>query len=94
MYKFNAYVHSDFGIQVTSSITISSIAFKIFLLKYNTNNLPFINKISMYDDIKSSYFGGVTEVYRPYGEDLYYYDVNSLYPFAALNVMLGLNCVF
>lgn len=31
-------------------------------------------------------------MYRPYGENLYYYDVNSLYPYAALNDMPGLNC--
>jgi hypothetical protein len=41
----------------------------------------------MYDDLKQAYYGGVTEVYKPYGKNLYYYDVNSLYPFAALNPM-------
>ncbi len=31
-------------------------------------------------------------MYKPYGENLYYYDVNSLYPFASLNDMPSLNC--
>ena len=48
----------------------------------------------MYNDIKLSYFGGVTEVYRPYGKNLYYYDVNSLYPYSALNPMPGLMCTY
>lgn len=31
--------------------------------------------------IRRAYFGGRTYVFQPYGEDLYYYDVNSLYPY-------------
>jgi hypothetical protein len=46
----------------------------------------------MYKDIKSAYYGGITEVYKPYGENLYNYDVNSLYPYVALNPMAGLKC--
>jgi hypothetical protein len=32
--------------------------------------------------IRSGYYGGHADVYIPYGEGLYLYDVNSLYPFA------------
>lgn len=75
------------------SITISGLAIKIYLSKYyNNNNIPRINKPSVYRDIKQAYYGDITEVYKPYGEDLYYYDVNSLYPFAWLNDMPGLIC--
>jgi hypothetical protein len=31
------------------------------------------------------YYGGHVDTYIPYGEDLYYYDVNSLYPYAMKN---------
>jgi hypothetical protein len=31
--------------------------------------------------IRRSYYGGHADTYKPSGEDLYYYDVNSLYPF-------------
>jgi hypothetical protein len=72
--------------------TISSLAMKLYLNQYYNDNIPNINKHSIYTDIKQAYYGGITEVYRPYGENLYYYDVNSLYPFAALNDMPGLNC--
>ena len=46
----------------------------------------------MYSDIKQAYHGGITEVYKPWGKNLYYYDINSLYPFAAINDMPGLSC--
>jgi hypothetical protein len=65
-------------------ITISSLAVRIFLKDYYKNNIPLINKASVYRDIKQGYYGGTTEVYRPSGFDLYYYDVNSLYPYVSL----------
>lgn len=30
--------------------------------------------------LRRAYSGGNVDVYKPYGENLYYYDVNSLYP--------------
>ena len=74
------------------SITISGLAMKILLNKYYNNNIPFIKKPSIYKDIKKGYYGAITEVYKPYGENLYHYDVNSLYPFVALQDMPGLDC--
>jgi hypothetical protein len=66
----------------------------IFLNRFYKNNIPLINNKSIYTNIKESYFGGITEVYKPYGKKLYYYDVNSLYPYSALNSMPGLHCVY
>lgn len=37
--------------------------------------------------VRRSYFGGATDVYKGYGENLHYYDVNSLYPYAMLKPM-------
>lgn len=92
--KFSDYIYLNHLVQVSGSLTIPSLAMKIFLSKFYGNNIPLINKKSVYEDIKKSYFGGITEVYKPYGEGLYYYDVNSLYPYAALNPMPGSSCVF
>ena len=95
--KFSDYVYLKYNIQVSKSLTISSLAMKIFLGKYYNFNIPLIVKRSLYNSIKQSYFGGITEVYIPTNinnERLYYYDVNSLYPYAALNAMPGLDCVF
>ena len=64
----------------------------LFICIFSLYCIPNINKPSIYKDIKQAYYGGITEVYRPQGENLYYYDVNSLYPFASLNDMPGLIC--
>lgn len=91
---FNKYVFEKYGVQMTDSLTISRLAMNIFLKKYLKDfKLPVI-KQNMYKDIKQSYFGGIIEVYKPYGENLYYYDVNSLYPYASLNSMPGSNCTY
>lgn len=48
----------------------------IFILPSNIDNL-----------IRNAYFGGGTDVYKAYGKNIHYYDVNSLYPFAMLQPM-------
>jgi hypothetical protein len=44
------------------------------------------------------FHGGKVEVFQAFNKETkknyYYYDVNSLYPFAALNDMPGLNCTY
>jgi len=35
----------------------------------------------MYSQIKKGYTGGAVDVYKPYGKEVYRYDVNSLYPY-------------
>jgi hypothetical protein len=77
---------------MTDSLTISGLAVIIFLKHFYKNNIPLINKASIYRDIKQAYYGGITEVYKPFGSNLYYYDVNSLYPYVSLQDMPGLDC--
>jgi hypothetical protein len=47
-------------------------------------SLPVINKFNLFNFITEAYYVGITEVYRPYGQDLIYMDVNSLYPYTAI----------
>ena len=54
----------------------------------NDSKLPLIGKNFFCD---KAYYGGVTKLY---GENFFYYDVNSLYSFAALNSMPGINYKF
>ena len=89
---FNKYIFRNYDVQMTDSATISRLALNIFLKYYlKESRLPII-KSNMYKDIKQAYFGGVTEVYKPYGKNLYYYDVNSLYPFSSLCSIPGKTC--
>ena len=92
--KVNKTLFLDFDIDMTKCLTISKLAYEIFTKDYLDSNkpIPLINKRDIYRDIKLGYYGGMTEVYKPYGENLYYYDVNSLYPYVALNDMPGLEC--
>ena len=52
----------------------------------DTNKIPIISG-KEYNMIAQGYYGGLVDVYRPYGENLYYYDVNSLYPTAMVRDM-------
>jgi hypothetical protein len=85
---------------MTDSLTISGLAMRIFLTNhYNPNDkaIPLIIHKSIFDDIHKSYYGGRVEVYNPTNKDnktLYYYDVNSLYPYASLNTMPGINSTY
>lgn len=72
-----------FQVDIESKITLPSLALSIFRLKYyDVSNFP-IHIPNKNEDtfIRRAYYGGHTDTYMPYGEDLYYYDVNSLYPF-------------
>lgn len=48
--------------------------------------MPII-KSSIHEEIRNSYYGGVVEVFKNHGKNLFHYDVNSLYPFSMLNLM-------
>jgi len=90
----NRSLFLDFNIKMTKCLTISKMAFKIYCKDYLSESkpIPYVINKGMYKDIKLGYYGGNTEVYKPYGENLYYYDVNSLYPYVSLNDMVGLEC--
>jgi len=76
-------------------LTTARLALNIFLKKYLKDTLlPVINNKSVFKGIKKAYYGGVAGVYKPHGKNLRYYDVNSLYPFVAKNVMPGHICKY
>jgi hypothetical protein len=84
-----------FNVNIKDNPTISSIALKIFrcnlMAKENINITPY----EIYSDIRSGYTGGHVDVYKAYGEKLFYYDVNSLYPFVMANNPFSVgNCEF
>jgi len=67
--------------------TVASTALKIFSRDYFDGDFW---SVSNYFDSyfrKNYYRGGRVEVYKGYGENLFYYDVNSLYPYVMLENM-------
>lgn len=89
----NRNIFTMFGIQMTESNTSTSLGLKILYTNFNSPNLiiPSITDKEIYTDINNSYYGGRVEVLKPHGKNLFYYDINSLYPFASLNDLCGLN---
>lgn len=92
MIKANKQIFMDYDVNLTDNLTVSGLAVRIFLKDYYNNNIPNINKSSIYRDIKEGYYGGITEVYKPTGYNLFYYDVNSWYTYVSLQDMPGLEC--
>ena len=72
-----------YKVDIESKITISSLSLTIFRMKYyDTSHFPiYIPNKNEDSFIRNAYYGGHSDVYIPHGKDLYYYDVNSLYPF-------------
>jgi hypothetical protein len=70
------------NINITNVSSISSIALKSFLTNYYDKKLNPIHipRYKNYVDIKNGYYGGRVEVFKRYGENIYIYDVVSLYP--------------
>jgi hypothetical protein len=73
----------DFNIDITSIVSTSSLSFKIFRTKFLKVDIPIL-KGSVDKFIRRGYFGGGTDYYKAYGENLHYYDVNSLYPYSSI----------
>ncbi len=65
--------------------TTPSIAFAIFRRHYLEDNIIPIYKGKVFNFLRESFTGGSTEMYRPYGENVNCYDVNSLYPTTMAN---------
>nr|YP_010759074.1 DNA polymerase [Hericium alpestre]WEX31988.1 DNA polymerase [Hericium alpestre] len=73
-----------YEIDIISILSTSTLSMKIFRTKFLDEEIP---TLSLEEDriIREAYFGGATDYYKLYGEKLYYYDVNSLYPYAMCN---------
>ena len=73
-------------VDICTIVSTASLSLKIFRTNYLNFNIPVLNN-RLDNFIRFSYYGGATDYYKKYGKDLYYYDVNSLYPFVMLKDM-------
>ena len=82
MIKASENVFNKYKVNITDVYSASSLAMKHYRISYLDNEgIPLIPK-HLKDDIRNSYFGGISQVYKTYGKNLKYYDINSLYPWA------------
>lgn len=74
---------NKYGIDISNVMTLSALSLKIFRKHYLNEDNFHIHIPSKNEDtfIRQGFYGGHVDVYKPSGENLYYYDVNSLYPF-------------
>lgn len=83
MQSFQDICYKAYQADIVKKITIASLALSIFREKYYDENKHCIHIPNQNEDtfIRRGYYGGHTDAYTPYGNNLYFYDVNSLYPF-------------
>lgn len=94
---FATDIFISFKVNVSNCPTLPSLAFKIFRTHYLPKGIriPILSN-QIFDDISNAYYGGHVDMYIPKGENLFHYDVNSLYP-AVIKMFkypVGLLCYF
>jgi hypothetical protein len=67
-------------------MTLASQSLDVFKTNFQKCRLTCLNKENE-SFIRSCYFGGRVEIFKRYGRGLFYYDVNSLYPYVMLGEM-------
>jgi len=75
------YLFKTYQIDLADTYSTSSLAMKIFRTKFLSVNIPILSD-NMDHIIRTSYRGGAVQVFKQRGENLRYYDVNSLYPYS------------
>jgi DNA polymerase type B, organellar and viral len=77
---------SLYNVDITTILSTSTLSLKIFRQNFLKTEIPIL-KGTEDSFIRRSYFGGHTDYYQEYAENLHYYDINSLYPFAMCKPM-------
>jgi hypothetical protein len=92
--KFNELIFNHFSINAHSALTLPALAMRIYKTHFMPENTIYQLLGKAEYNIRESYTGGAVDVYIPHNRitaffskikamfrTLYYYDVNSLYPF-------------
>jgi hypothetical protein len=96
LHTFYREISSMFKIDFTKYPTLPALSFAIYRSNYMPENtIPKILGNHHYS-LKRAYYGGITEAYKPYGEGIKSYDVNSLYPSVMKNleIPVGVPSIF
>lgn len=75
---------NNYNVDITSVVSLPSLALKIFRLKFLSFNIPILNRVTD-SFVRKSYYGSAVDIYKGYARNAYYYDINSLYPYAMKN---------
>jgi hypothetical protein len=91
--KFQSMIFSKSQVDITEVNSVAGLAFRIFCKEGIGDCKKVIYRLTRQEDreIRQGYFGGSTQVFLPYMKgELYYYDINSLYPSCMLEDMPSL----
>jgi len=77
---------NKYKIDISSVYSTATLSLKIFRVCFQ-NKPIFILPSDIDQYIRNGYYGGGTDVYKAYGKNVKYYDINSLYPYAMLKPM-------
>ena len=80
------FYFDKFKVDIESVYSTATLALKIFRTNFLEHPI-FILSSNIDSFIRNTYYGGGTDVYKAYAKNVYYYDVNSLYPYAMLQSM-------
>jgi len=83
--KFSIMLFNTLKLNLIDYKTLTSISFALFKKQYLVNYKIPITSMELYNKIRPAYSGGSVNVYKFEGKDLFYYDVNSLYPYVMAN---------
>lgn len=83
MLRAQSIYWTKYNVDIGQCLTLSSLAMRIYRMNYyDQNDSPIYIPSSNQDAfIRRGYYGGHADTYKPYGENIDYYDVNSLYPY-------------
>jgi hypothetical protein len=85
IHKFNSLIFEKYQLNIHKFPTLPSLAFGIYRTHYLIDYpIPLLSG-QIFNDISKSFTGGSTEMFIPFGENIYAYDVNSLYPYVMNN---------
>ena len=76
----------SYNVDIGSIWSTSTLSLKIFRTNYLEETIPSLTG-QVDNFVRESYYGGATDYYKKYGQNLWYYDVNSLYPYVMLKDM-------
>uniref|UniRef100_K4BER8 DNA-directed DNA polymerase n=1 Tax=Solanum lycopersicum TaxID=4081 RepID=K4BER8_SOLLC len=90
MHRAYEIYYELFHINIFKRSTSSSLAFDIFPTLYYDPKRWSIYIPNRNEDtfIRHGYYSGHSDTYIPYGKELYYYDVHSLYPYIMKNFLM------
>lgn len=93
--EMDKIIFNNYRINITNKPTIASLSMAILRSNFmnKTSHFPKTNG-SVENAVRSAYFGGRNELFRPVEYGVYGYDFNSLYPTAMLEDLPVGNAVF